>query len=85
MGEQLIVGMIVALAALYAVVKCLPAPWRARIAARLASRGPRMARPIGAASGCGSGSGCSSCHACARPAAPATSAQRVIMLRQRWP
>ncbi len=67
MLQNLIVVLIVIVAAWYAAMKYLPAAWRARL-------GP--AKP---AAGCGSG--CDTCNNCAAPA-PALGTQRVIKLHR---
>ena len=91
MTQQIIVGLIVALAALYAVWRWMPAGWRRSAAAKLAAgsqraglvdaqRAQALAASLAKSSGCGS---CDSCGACgtgakrkdANPAAEAT-AQR---------
>lgn len=66
MWQEIIVGIIVALALLYAVVKYLPERWRHALAGRL-SRGGRASRWLvkwldaTASCGTGCGSGCNSC------------------------
>ena len=66
MWQELIVGIIVALAILYAVAKYLPERWRHALAGRLA-RGGRASRGLvkwfDATASCGSGcgTGCGSC------------------------
>lgn len=89
MIQEIAVGAIVAVAALYAGAKYLPAAWRRHIVFALSrSKGegePRLARWLGTESSCGTG--CASCKACA-PAAPGaapadqpgTGARRVIKL-----
>ncbi|GAA4328252.1 hypothetical protein GCM10023165_00450 [Variovorax defluvii] len=77
MTQQIIVGLIVALAALYAVWRWMPAHWRRSAAAHLASgsqraglvdaqRARKLAESLAKTSGCGS---CDSCGSCATPAA----------------
>ncbi|HEX9172617.1 MAG TPA: DUF6587 family protein [Telluria sp.] len=88
--ENLLVAVIVLLAAGYALAKYLPAGWRQRIVYFLARRGAdqsTMARWFNTEAGCGSG--CDSCKACADPA-PAVPAEpaapgaaRVIKLHRR--
>ena len=76
MTQQLIVGLIVAAAALYAVWRWMPAGWRRAAAARLASgsqraglvdaqRAQQLAASLAKTSGCGS---CDSCGSCSTPA-----------------
>ena len=76
MTQQIIVGLIVALAALYAVWRWMPAGWRGAVAARLAlssqraglldaQRAQRLAASLSKTSGCGS---CDSCGSCGTPA-----------------
>jgi len=66
MWQEIIVGIIVALAILYAVAKYLPERWRHALAGRLA-RGGRASRWLvkwfDATASCGSGcgTGCGSC------------------------
>ena len=69
MIQELAVGAIVAVAALYAGAKYLPAAWRRRIVFALSrSAGEsKLARWLGTESSCGTG--CASCKACA-PATP---------------
>jgi hypothetical protein len=83
MTQQIIVGLIVGLAALYAVWRWMPAGWRRAAAAHLASgsqraglvdaqRARQLADSLAKSSGCGS---CDSCGSCAAPGAP-SAAQR---------
>jgi hypothetical protein len=86
MAQQIIVGLIVACAALYAVWRWMPAAWRRAAAGRVAA-GPRragwvdgaradaLATSLARTSGCGSCDSCGSCGTGARrgaidPAAP---------------
>lgn len=81
MMQNLIVALIVMLAALYAGSRYLPASWRQRLVYLLARRGAtqaRMAQWLHTESSCGGG--CDSCKACADPAPPAAGARRVIKL-----
>lgn len=75
MTQNLIVGLIVALAAVYAVWRWMPAPWRRAAAARVAAgshkaglvdaqRAQALAASLAKSSGCGS---CDSCGSCATP------------------
>jgi hypothetical protein len=72
MTQQIIVGLIVALAAIYAVWRWMPAGWRRAAAARLASGTQRaglvdaeqarqLADSLAKSSGCGSCDSCGSC------------------------
>jgi hypothetical protein len=79
MLENLAVALIVALAALHAAARYLPAGWRSKIVLALARAGldyPWISRWFGAQSGCGSGdAGCKSCaDRCADPHPANTSA-----------
>jgi len=76
MTQQIIVGLIVGLAAFYAVWRWMPAGWRRAAAARLASgsqraglvdaqRARQLATSLARTSGCGS---CDSCGSCSTPA-----------------
>jgi hypothetical protein len=82
MVQQLVVGAVVLVAALYAASKYLPAPWRRRIV-HLLSRGgvsgqSRLVKWFDTGSSCASG--CDTCKACEEPAAP-ENGKRVIRLR----
>lgn len=83
MGQQLIVGLIVALAALYAVWRWMPAGWRRSAAGKVAAgshraglvdreRADALAASLAKSSGCGS---CDSCGACGKADAPASDAK----------
>lgn len=66
MWQEIIVGIIVGLALLYAVAKYLPERWRHALAARLAKGGRAsrwLVRWLDATASCGTGcgSGCNSC------------------------
>jgi hypothetical protein len=78
MTQQIIVALIVALAAFYAVWRWMPAGWRRAAAGRLASgsqraglvdaeRAQRLADSLSKSSGCGA---CDSCGSCATPGSP---------------
>ena len=69
MLEYLVVGLIVARAAVYAGFKYLPKRWRAR--------------RFNTKPGCGDG--CASCKACGEPSVPAPAAKRIIKLREQPP
>jgi hypothetical protein len=83
MLQYLVVGLVVALAALYAASKYLPAAWRRRIVHRLshgaAGGGSKLVKWFDTGASCGSG--CDSCKACEEPPAPAGEGKRVIRLR----
>jgi hypothetical protein len=70
MIQTLIVGLIVAAAALYAAVKYLPRAWRERLVYRLSGgtgKG-RIVQWLGTDSSCGSG--CDTCGTCETPPLP---------------
>ncbi|GAB3447453.1 hypothetical protein NX773_13475 [Massilia solisilvae] len=88
MVQQLIVAVIVLVAAAFAARKYMPAALKRRIVYLLNGRGTRQSRlarwfdtDAGCGSSSGSGSDCSSCHACdtSEPAPPAGK-HRVIKL-----
>ena len=87
MLQNLAVGLIVALAALHAAARYLPAGWRRKLVYLLAARGASQATMAGwlrTEASCGGG--CDSCKACAAPAEAAASAagkHRVIRLTVR--
>lgn len=83
MGQQLIVGLIVVAAALYAVWRWMPGRWRRSAAQKLAAGSHRagwvdqakadaLAASLAKSSGCGS---CDSCGACGKAEAPAGDAK----------
>ncbi len=83
MTQQLIVGLIVAIAALYAVWRWMPAGWRRSAAQKVAAgshraglvdqaRADELAASLAKSSGCGS---CDSCGACGKAEAAATDAK----------
>ncbi len=83
MTQQLIVGLIVAAAALYAVWRWMPAGWRRAAAGKLAAgsqrtglvdpaRAAQLAASLARSSGCGA---CDSCGACGKADAPASDAK----------
>jgi len=94
MAQQLIVALIVALAALYAVWRWMPARWRRAAAGRLAhgshraglvdaQRAEELAAKLAKSSGCGS---CDSCGACgtaakAPPGAPSAAPTEAPLTR----
>jgi hypothetical protein len=72
MTQQILVALIVALAAAYAVWRWMPGSWRRAAAGRLAAgtqraglvdaeRAQQLAASLGKASGCGSCDSCGSC------------------------
>jgi hypothetical protein len=72
MTQQIVVGLIVALAAIYAVWRWMPGSWRRAAAARVAAgshraglvdaqRAEQLAASLGKTSGCGSCDSCGSC------------------------
>jgi len=79
MTQQLIVGLIVVLAAVYAVWRWMPGGWRRAAAARLAAgsqraglvdaqRAAAMAATLSKSAGCGSCDTCGSCGTAGKPA-----------------
>ena len=86
MWQQIVVGLIVALAALHAAAKFLPLATRQHIVYALARRGlpqDRLARFFNTESSCGDGcSSCGSCDSDAPSTPPADGpARRVIPIR----
>ena len=90
--QELLVGIIVLLAALYAGAKYLPESWRRVLVHRLSRGGRastlanRLVAWLDTSASCGSG--CGSCGSCAtpEPSAPAENEQgsgRVIRIHQR--
>jgi hypothetical protein len=80
MTQQIIVALIVALAAIYAVWHWMPGAWRRALAARVAAgsqragwvdaeRAGRLAASLAKTSGCGSCESCGGCSASAGKAA----------------
>ncbi|MGO4390162.1 DUF6587 family protein [Variovorax sp. M-6] len=78
MTQEVLVGLIVALAALYAIWRWMPGSWRRAAAGRVAAgtqraglvdaeRAERLATSLGKASGCGSCDSCGSCGTGAKP------------------
>jgi hypothetical protein len=68
MMQNVIVALIVVLAALYVARKYLPSSWRTKLVYALSARGAsqaRVARWLNTESSCGSG--CDTCKACAQP------------------
>ena len=68
MIQNVIVALIVVLAALYVARKYLPASWRTKLVYLLSARGASQAKAVrwlNTESSCGSG--CDTCKACADP------------------
>ncbi len=91
MAQQLIVGLIVAAAALYAVWRWMPAGWRRAAAQRLGSatqraglidagRADRLAASLAKPSGCGA---CDTCGGCGKAEEKASTPQASDRPRQR--
>lgn len=87
MWQQVIVGLIVALALLHFVTKYMPAALRKQIVYWLARRGydqGKLARLFNTQSSCGGDGGCSSCGSCetdsAAPSDSSAPLKRVIKL-----
>lgn len=84
--QELLVGIIVLLAAAYLAARYLPAAWRRELALRLTrggTRESRLARWIDK-SGAGCGSGCDSCSTDElRPPAHTQGKHKVIKLHQK--
>jgi hypothetical protein len=81
MIQNVIVAVIVLLAALYVARKYMPAAWRTRLEYLLAARGAsqsKMAQWLNTESSCGSG--CDTCKACAEPE---PTSERVIKIHVR--
>ena len=81
MTQEIIVGLIVALAAFYALWRWMPATWRRAAAGKLAAgtqraglvdaqRAQQLAASLGKASGCGACDSCGSCGSVGRKAEP---------------
>ena len=65
MWQEVVVGMVVAIAALHAAARYLPAAWRQQVVYALSRRGlrqERLARIFNTQSSCGDG--CSACGSC---------------------
>jgi hypothetical protein len=84
MTQQIVVALIVALAAVYAVWRWMPGGWRRAAAARLAAgsqraglvdaeRAQQLAASLGKTAGCGS---CDSCGSCSTGASSKADAER---------
>jgi hypothetical protein len=81
MTQEIIVGLIVALAAFYALWRWMPAGWRRAAAGKLAAgtqraglvdaeRAQQLAASLGKASGCGACDSCGSCGSAGPKAEP---------------
>jgi hypothetical protein len=81
MTQEMIVGLIVALAAFYALWRWMPAGWRRAAAGKLAAgtqraglvdaqRAQQLAASLGKASGCGACDSCGSCGSAGPKAEP---------------
>jgi hypothetical protein len=84
MLQQVVVGVIVVLAALYAVVKFMPAASRRRLVFKLSRRGQgKLAKMVDSSGSCGGGgSACDTCGTCEdEETQPAKDGKRVIKLR----
>ncbi len=91
MWQELVVGLFVALAAVYVGAKYLPAAWRIRIVNRLSRGGAdsKLVRWLDTGGSCGSG--CNSCNTCetpgpsprVEPTPPAGNKHRVIKLHKK--
>ena len=91
MTQQIVVGLIVALAAIYAVWRWMPGSWRRAAAARVAAgshraglvdarRAEQLAASLGKASGCGS---CDSCGSCSTTGGRAVEGNETPVARSR--
>ena len=85
MWQELIVGLIVALAALYAGAKYLPAAWRRALVHRLSTGGKqsKLVKWLDTSASCGSG--CDSCNTCepSEPSPPPRGNGKVIKIHKR--
>jgi len=91
MTQQIIVALIVALAAVYAVWRWMPAKWRRAAAAKVAAgshraglvdadRAQQLAASLGKTSGCGS---CETCGSCSTAGAEAREGSESHLARSR--
>lgn len=91
MTQQIVVGLIVALAAIYAVWRWMPGSWRRAAAARVAAgshraglvdarRAEQLAASLGKTSGCGS---CDSCGSCSTTGGRAVEGNETPVARSR--
>ncbi|MEN3276306.1 MAG: hypothetical protein V7631_2096 [Massilia sp.] len=86
MWQELVVGLVVVLAAVYVGAKYLPAAWRLRIVNRLSRGGADSALVGWLDTGGSCGSGCKTCNTCdtpGEPTPPAGSKHRVIKLHEK--
>lgn len=89
MWQELVVALVVLVAAMYIGAKYLPAAWRLRIVNRLSSGGSdsKLVRWLDTGGSCGSG--CNTCNTCstddqpAEPSPPAGNKHRVIKLYEK--
>ena len=86
MWQELVVALVVILAAVYVGAKYLPQAWRIRIVNRLSRGGAdsRLVKWLDTGGSCGSG--CKSCNTCdepEEPTAPEGSKHRVIKLHEK--
>ncbi|WP_229429464.1 DUF6587 family protein [Massilia sp. ZL223] len=80
--QELLVGIIVLLAALYLGARYLPATWRRWLVQRLTRGGMKRSRLAGWLDTSGSCGGCNTCETSA-PQPPAGNKHRVIKLHER--
>jgi hypothetical protein len=86
MWQELVVALVVVLAAVYVGAKYLPAAWRIRIVNRLSRGGADSALVRWLDTGGSCGTGCKTCTTCETPEAPpapAGSTHRVIKLQEK--
>ncbi|MFC5480515.1 DUF6587 family protein [Massilia suwonensis] len=86
MWQELVVAVVVLVAAVYVGAKYLPAAWRIRIVNRLSRGGQdsKLVRWLDTADSCGGG--CKTCNTCEtpeEPSAPEGSKHRVIKLHKK--
>jgi hypothetical protein len=86
MWQELVVALVVLVAAVYIGARYLPAAWRIRIVNRLSRGGTdsMLVRWLDTADSCGGG--CKTCHTCetpAEPTPPAGGTHRVIKLHEK--
>jgi len=89
MWQELVVALVVVIAAVYVGAKYLPAAWRLRIVNRLSRGGTdsKLVRWLDTGGSCGSG--CNTCNTCstddqpATPTPPAGNKHRVIKLHEK--
>lgn len=86
MAQQLIVALVVLLAAVWIGAKYLPEAWRVRFVNRLSQGGSNawLVRWLNTGASCGSGcSSCKSCDTTATPTAPAAGKHPVIQIHEK--